>query len=297
MKFLVQIILLTLCWLPGVQGATQHIDSNKWQFSLSAGQGLLTTPLAGRADLKGNLLPTVSYYGERFYLENSYVGYSLLEQENWYIDLVGSLNEDGMFFELDGTNKFGWWDALGFHRTSFIGDQPGLEVQPSRGSFGTFPANDEPIASNSYQDIKRNLSYMGGISLNWLTNFFDIRLSALKDVSGVHHGQEHHLTIRKNYQFEQWSWQFRAGLTYKDQKLNNYYYNLRPEEVNQMQPQFKLSGTWHYFYGITLSYQLTPEWALLAYWQRNVLDDALLQSRLLARDSYYGRFVGVRYSF
>ncbi|WP_337879473.1 MipA/OmpV family protein [Rheinheimera sp.] len=296
MKFLIQFFILSLCSFSMARGETQSVDNHQWQFSLSAGRGALTTPLANRADLKGSLLPAVSYYGERFFFENSYVGYSLLERENWYIDLVGSLNEDGMFFELDGVNEFGWWDAIGFQRTSFTGDLPVEAQEPSGGSLGTLPGTEQ-LPAHSYLDIGRHLSYMGGVSLNWLSDYADLRLSLLKDISGIHHGQERHLTLRKSYQIGAWSWQWRAGLTHKDQKLNNYYYNLRPYELNQTPSGFRLQDSWHYFYGMTLSYQLTPEWAMLAYWQKNVLDDELLRSPLVKRGYYYGRFIGVRYSF
>lgn len=269
--------------------------AGQWQISLSAGLGKVTTPLARRDDLAGNLLPAISYYGERFYLENSFIGYSLVEQEHWYLDLAGSINDDGYFFTMDGVNNFGWWDALGIQNvidrnfeTGGI-ESGGIEQGGREGGIGYPPG--------SYQDIERHLSYMAGLSFNWLTDYADVRLALLKDISGVHHGQEQHLTVRKRYQYQQWSWQWQLGLSHKDQQLLNYYYNLRPHELNLTDSWFRLKGSWQYFYGLSVTYQLHPQWALQAFWQKNQLDPDMLLSPLLEYDHYYGRFIGVRYSF
>ena len=104
-------------WLTFFISPAQAEAVDGWQFSLAAGHGKISTVLSGRRPISGNFIPGVSYYGERFYLENTHLGYSLVENDYGYIDLVGELNDDGMFFELDGVNKFGWWDAIGIGRT------------------------------------------------------------------------------------------------------------------------------------------------------------------------------------
>lgn len=279
MKLFLTFVLVMALYSSKLLAETTETEAGEWSFALSVGAGKVTTPLSNRDDLQGSVLPAVSYYGERFFIENSFIGYTLFEEQNWYLDLTGSLNDDGFFFELDGINQFGWWDALGMDGGYQSGDGADPERQPT------------------YQDIERHLSYMAGLSITWLTDIAEIRLSSLTDISGVHHGQEQHLSFRKSYSWQQWQFRWHLGALYKSKKITNYYYNLRPQELGNNSSWFGLSGGLNYFYGLTLSYQLDPQWAIQAFWQKNQLDRDLLRSPLLRSDHYYSRFIGVRYSF
>lgn len=252
----------------------------RWQFALSAGDGSISNPLANRPDIQGTLMPLISYYGERFYFENSFIGYSLIEREHWYLDVVGALNEDGMYFNLDGVNQFGWWDALGISG-GYVDLENGGSYQPP----------------GSYQDIHRHLSYLAGLSLHRIYPFADVRVSMLKDISGVHHGHEIHFNLRKSYAWQQWRLRWQVGLSQKDQRLNNYYYNIRPHEINHQRSWFELKQSLNFHYGFTLSYQLNKDWALQAHWQKQRFDRELENSPLVGDLQSISRFIGVRYSF
>lgn len=274
--------LLGIClWLVcgSCAADTAPTTDQGWQFSLAAGHGKISTPLSGRHALQGDVIPGVSYYGERFYLENTHLGYALLELDQVYVDLVGELNEDGMFFEFDGINQFGWWEALGINRT------------------GNIEHGTEPTIPGFYEDIKRRLSYMAGVSSNFTADGSTARLSYLQDISGVHDGSELRLTLRHDWQWQQLKLQLQAGLARKDQQLVNYYYNIRPYEINGVPSWFDLPSVWNYHVGATLVYQYDEHWALLAHWQHQQLDRDLLRSPLVRRADYQSRFVGVRYSF
>ena len=286
MKFFVHGLIVTSFWFSGnlvanTAAPVAKSETEQWEFALSLGTGKVTTPLTNRDDLQGSVLPVISYYGERFFIENSFVGYSLIEREHWYLDLVGGLNDDGFFFELDGVNQFGWWDALGIER-----------------GYNTLIEGEGPAyPPDSYQDIDRHLSYMAGASVSWLTDIAELRFTFLTDLSGVHHGQEQHISLRKSYDYQQWQFRWQLGALHKDQQINNYYYNLRPRELDQTESWFRLSDSWQYFYAFTLQYQFDANWAIQAFWQKNQLDEDLLLSPLLIKDHYYSRFIGVRYSF
>jgi len=271
MKPLLLYVVL-LCFSPLLM-ASQHAEQG-WSFALSAGKGAIQTPLSFRDDVEGNLLPSVSYYGERFYLENSFLGYSLLETEDFYLDVVGQLNDDGYFFVLDGINKFGWWDALGMTRF------------------------DGPVYSPGYFDpIKRHLSYMTGLSATWITSLMNIRSQWLKDISAGHHGAELHLALHRDFVWQSFTLRLNGGWIYKDADLHNYYYNVRQHELGNKPSDFYLSSGWSQHYGLTLSYSLNDEWALQWHWQKTNLPHSLDPSPLLRRLNYKTQFVGVRYQF
>ncbi len=245
-----------------------------WQFSLAAGHGKITTPLAGRRSISGHFIPGISYYGERFYLENTYLGYALIERESGYIDLVGELNDDGMFFELDGVDKFGWWDALGLK------------------------LSDNTLPGTHYEDIERNLSYMAGISANYIFADTTFRLTVLQDISGVHHGETQRLSMRRDFNvLQQLTLRLSAMAERKDQQLINYYYNLRPSELDNKPSWFTLPAVWNFGFGASLNYQLNQDWSLLAHWQHHQLDAIFQQNPLFKRRDYQSSFAGVRYIF
>ncbi|AOE50428.1 MipA/OmpV family protein [Kangiella sediminilitoris] len=85
-------------------------NSGEWNISLSLGYGQVESIISNVDDFDLYLLPNISYYGESFFLENTTMGYSLYEDEDFYLDIVGKLNEDGIYFNLD---DFGVFSALG----------------------------------------------------------------------------------------------------------------------------------------------------------------------------------------
>lgn len=275
MKYLVLLICSFAALLCSQTAQAQASRDEGWQWSLSAGHGKISTPLSGRHAIQGDFIPSVSYYGERFYLENTHLGYSLIEEEHLYIDLVGELNQDGMFYEFDGVNNFGWWEAIGISRTG--GEMP------------------SPVGE--YQDIERKLSYMAGVSSNFTANNSTVRISVLTDISGVHHGSEFRLDAKHDMNWGDWQLQINAGLARKNSNLINYYYNLRPWEIDNKPSWFVLNSAWNAHYGATLRYQFNEHWALLAHWQRELLDRDIQRSPLVLRNNYLSRFVGVRYDF
>ena len=83
----------------------------------------------------------------------------------------------------------------------------------------------------------------------------------------------------------------------KDQQLINYYYNLRPNELNNAPSWFHLPAVWNFAYGASVNYQLNQDWSLLAHWQHHQLDSDLELNPLFLRRDYQSNFVGVRYIF
>lgn len=278
-RFSISLLLL----LPLTGLAAGERTPGQWQFSLAAGSGQTETPLSNRQPVKGHVMPVVSYYGERFYLENSHLGYALLEQDQFYLDLAGELNRDGMFYRFDGVDKFGWWDALGIGGSIESGvENGGHPVQ--------YPAD-------WFQDIKRDLSYMGGLAATWLHDAGQLRLSFLQDISGVHGGQTIRLSAQRDWHWQALAIRLQLGIERNNKTLNTYYYNVRPQELNAVPSYFHTGASLNGYYGITVSYQFHPDWAVLAHWQQYHLDHALMASPLLARASYHSRFIGVRYNF
>ena len=66
--------------------------------SVSVGYGTRTNPVAGRDDIPLFVLPQVSYYGKRFFLESLEPGVTLYESDAHTFNLIASPGFDRVFF-------------------------------------------------------------------------------------------------------------------------------------------------------------------------------------------------------
>lgn len=268
-------ILLTslLFWLATAACAQTLADTGEWQLSLSAGYGETDNPIKGRDDLQMYVLPELSYYGERFYMENTHLGYALYEQEDFYVDLVGQFNEDGYFYVFDGSH------ALGLREI----------IMPDFGY-------SEPVADPG-PPVEKDLSYLAGISATWKIDDFALRLSSLIDVTAGHHGSEFHFSISRDLQFDKFRLRALAKVLRKSSATTNYYYNFSDGEIGENGQWYHLDASWQLQFRLVAAYSLTPKLDIIAQWQYNKLDDELAISPLLTANHYNSRFIGLRFRY
>lgn len=82
------------------------VPVGQWQFNLALGAGLRQNPLHHKSDTPLIVLPEVSYYGERFFLKNFELGFTLFEDPRHQFHLLLTPSTDQMYF-----NR---WDPLNF---------------------------------------------------------------------------------------------------------------------------------------------------------------------------------------
>ena len=92
-------LLLTPCLSSLKAEDMASIESGEWHLSFALGAGVFSNPLSQIDDSPIWTIPSVTYYGERFYLNNFNMGYAIFENENFAIDFEGRLNDDGIYFE------------------------------------------------------------------------------------------------------------------------------------------------------------------------------------------------------
>lgn len=266
-------ILITLLFLLA-QSTTQgaEISAPQWKLSLASGRGIIENPLAGRENGETPLLPSFSYYGKRFFFSNLTAGYSLVENERFYIDLIAQPNEDGLYFQLE---------------------KPGV----GPGSASIFiPLFQAPEVS----EIDRRVSLMAGPSGTLVTSLADLSFSWLHDISGVHHGNETHLSLDKQYPLLGGSLGFGIGAIHKDMDLINYYYHFREEEAGVFTNRYALAfppddvtdqyARLHFAYPLGNRLELR----LAARYNRFDLDGRL--PRFIEKPETLSWFAGIQYS-
>ena len=265
--------LMLLCALPLAVHAENAATPGEWQLSVSAGYGAIDNPVKGRDDIQMYLLPAISYYGERFYLENTHLGYALYERDKLYLDVVGQFNEDGYFYTFDGSRALGLQEII-VPDLGFV--DPDAEPSPK---------------------VDKDLSYLAGISLTWKPHGFTLRASALVDITAGHHGSEYHLSLSRDWHWHKLRIRLLGRAVRKSSATNNYYYNFSDTETAGTGRWFYHQGHWQLQWRLAAVYPLTDQLDIIGQWQYNQLDSALSVSPLLTATQYYSRFIGLRYRF
>ncbi|WP_295802414.1 MipA/OmpV family protein [uncultured Microbulbifer sp.] len=206
-------ILTTLFTLAlSVSAVAEQISAPQWKLSLAAGRGVLENPLADHPDAEVSVLPSFSYYGDRFFISNLTAGYTLLEQRHFYIDLVARPNEDGLYYKLGD-------DAI------------------ASGSLSSFMFQSAPLfprAAPEVSEVERDVSVVAGPSATLVTDYVDLSFSWLHDVTGVHNGSETHLSLDKQFPLFGGVIGGSIGAINKDADLVNYYYQFSLEEAGPL---------------------------------------------------------------
>ena len=141
-------------------------EIGKWQFGLSIGLGLRSNPLYNSNDIPLVLLPRVSYYGERFFLENLEAGWTLAETDAWMFNALVTPSYDGVFF-----NR---WDP-GNIFTDIVADSSAVEGSADNAGDDVNSGTENNAADSADNQTqidpdelsKRRFSYLGGLDISW----------------------------------------------------------------------------------------------------------------------------------
>lgn len=140
------------------------VEINRWQFGVSLGLGMRSNPLHQGEDMPLVFLPEVSYYGERFFLKNFELGFTLLENSRHQLNALVTPGYDQMYF-----NR---WDPFNFS------DGGGLAAAPFQSPFQYVPGGYDVNISNMSGDKH------GGGPTEYLPDSHPARLS-ISQVQGV----------------------------------------------------------------------------------------------------------------
>ena len=282
MKQQIRLLLLSVVLLSGTAFGNkandkhQHVQPSEWGVDIGIGYATISNPLNQRDDLHSVLLPQWYYYGERFYMETTDLGYTLFEDERLIFDLVGYVNQDGVLFNTDN-------NPVSYLEISKLVPNAGLPM--STGAI-------------DFPDIERRFSYMLGGQIMLMTHWLDGRFVWGKDVSAGHNGEEITLALEKRYGWQDWQVNWELGVIGKTQALNNYYYGLRAEEAARradVDVTDKLLKD--YYAKVAVAYRVSDNWSAVASWQYTRKAGALTISPLLEKRSYVAGFIGMNYHF
>jgi outer membrane protein len=218
------------------------------------------------SDIPLVVVPQISYYGKRFFLENFDLGVTLFENERHTLNLLASPGYDRVFFyRHDLQNVF----VSGAGGTVSLA-APLTDVED-------FPAEPFPVR-------RRRTTYLAGPE--WLFNYGPVigQLDALYEVTGEHDGYEVRAAVAAPIIQTHNSLVFSVGMTWKSAEIVRYYYGIEGlyEPGSSLSPFLKLG----------FSRPLSARWTFNAFVHYEHLGGAIADSPIIGEDGVTTGFVG-----
>lgn len=239
----------------------------KLEISASFGLGQRSNPVVGRSDIPLVVIPHISYYGKRFFLENLELGFTLHEGEMNTFNLIATPGYDRVFF--------------------YKNDLQNIFVAGGTVSSTTFaPVADR--AAEEYPVSPRHTTYLAGPE--WTFGYGEItgQLNALREVTGEHDGYEVRAAIAAPLALPLLSAKnslvASAGLTWKSSEVVHYYYGVDGfyEPGSATIPFIKLR----------YAYPLTERWTINAFVHYEQLPGSIANSPVISQDHVTTFFAG-----
>lgn len=240
----------------------------EWNISLSLGLGQRSNPVAGNSDIPLLLLPQISYYGKRFFLENLELGFTLHDSDANTLSLIAAPGYDRIFFYRNDLQNY------------FV----------SGGSFGLvsapqYNADNRGLGEREYPVRARHTTYLVGPE--WTFNYGRLvgQVDALYEVTGRHQGYEVRAALATALLQAEDSLTLSAGLTWKSAALVRYYYGIE----RLYQPGSALNP----FVKLAYSKPLSPRWAFNAFAHYEYLGAAIADSPIVSGHGVTTVFAGI----
>ncbi|MGZ9899114.1 MipA/OmpV family protein [Shewanella gaetbuli] len=255
----------------------------QWDISVALGYGQKSNPLQDYDDIPLYILPSIAYYGEKWFFDNGNIGYSLKEAETFSINISTSYSEDrAYFYDWDPSNLF-----LG--NTSANSDSILQMPMKSKGVI------DQPKVFNELES--RRFTLFGGVEGFYYLPWGFLKAAYGHDMFNVHNGDIAHFSWNYGYAINQWVFDFTLKTDWKSAKVIQYYYGVRQSENEYWSQQYKASSGWDSGVELTTRYIINQHWDALLALRYNMFSDAIKNSPLVNENNSKGYFIGMAYRF
>jgi outer membrane protein len=233
------------------------------QLSLSFGYGTRTNPVVGRDDIPLFVIPYVSYYGKRFFLESLEPGFTVYESDAHTFNLIATPGFDRVFF-----SKHDLQNVV----VPFAAGPPSLVAQ----------VEDQTISVGH-----PHTTYLAGPEWLFRHRNFIGQVSALYEVTGRHKGYEARAAVSAPLIQSKQSLAINAGLTWKSAASVDYYYGV-PDV-------YRADAALNPFIKLSYALPLSERWTLTAFVHYEYLDDAIVDSPIVTDREVVTAFAGFNF--
>jgi outer membrane protein len=264
--------------------AADCVAVGHWNFSLSLGAGVRTNPVVHGADIPLVVIPQVSYYGKRVFLDNLDLGVTLAEGSSSTLNLIASPGYDRVFFyRSDLQNLFvGGLPA-------FSAAVPGGASSTQRGTTLYTTVGQTSPAEVQFPSRARHVTYLAGPE--WTFDYHRItgQLDLLHEITGRNHGDEIRAALGIPLTQSRNALTFSLGLTWKSAAIVNYYYGA---------PNIYDAGpALNPFVKLGYARALTGKWRLTALLHYERLGSSIADSPIVSARYVATVFAGTTYQF
>jgi len=194
---------------------------------------------------------------------------------------------------------------------SFIGEK--LFVTGPRAGYNLF--KNQPLsvnvfaeykfASDAFEDEKylegmkkRRDTVMSGVDASLrFKSVWRLESNMATDILDRHNGQEANLTLSRLFRFEKFSLTPGAGLVWRSDDYNQYYYGVREEEATPDRPAYEPGSSLDWLMKISTRYALDDDWSILGIARVEFLSDDIQDSPIINKETVTSAFLGLNYAF
>jgi outer membrane protein len=252
-----------------------------WTIGLGVGYGRRSNPVASASDINLIVIPELSYYGRRVFLDNLDAGVLLYEGSLITLNLLATPGYDSVFFDKRDPQNFFITDAAGIAG-------PVLATSSAPGGTQSSTTSAAPVSSEQILERERKMTYLVGPE--WQLNYGDIvgQLTLLYEATGRHHGSEARAAIAAPVWRTYGTLTAAAGATWKSHELVTYYYG---------EPGlYDASAALNPFVKLSYSLPLAKRWSLNAVAHHEWLDSSITHSPIVNDSTVLTWFAGIAYS-
>jgi outer membrane protein len=244
------------------------VEVGDLEVSVSLGYGTRTNPVLGRDDIPLFVVPQISYYGKRFFLESLEPGVTLYESDAHTFNLIASPGFDRVFFS----------------RSDLQNVVVPFAAAPPPGFGGAVVEQDEEVA---FPVGRRRTTYLAGPEWMFRHDNFIGQVSALYEVTGRHKGYEVRAAVSAPLVQSEQSLVVNAGLTFKSAATVDYYYGV---------PNlYKPDGAFSPFIKFNYALPLSDRWTFTAFVHYEYLDGAIVDSPIVTDREVVTAFAGLKF--
>jgi MipA family protein len=241
----------------------------QFEISVSLGVGQRSNPVAGKSDIPLIVIPHISYYGKRFFVENLELGYTLHDGDTNTFSLIAAPGYDRVFFYRNDLQNI------------FIA---GGTATPADGVV-KFPIPPTPDEGRDIRVEPRRTTYLAGPE--WTFDYGRItgQLNALREITGRHDGYEVRGAIATPLIQSKSSLVASAGFTWKSREVVGYYYG-----VDDL---YDPGAAFSPFIKLRYSRPLSERWAFNAFAHYEHLARSIAASPIVSENHVATVFAGV----
>ncbi len=246
-----QLIKVSISLLCAALAQPVIADEQGLEIGVALGYGQYGAVTYGNSDTPLAVLPRLSYYQDRFYVEDLNLGYNIWQHQHWAIDLTTKQSFDALLLRQHSLTD-------SFLRGLLISEVP-------------LPLPMGAELPNYLHPTKRQLSYLAGATLFYQQDNLQFSSGYHQDVSGVHHGFEWQTKATYIVNVANFAVATGAEIRYLSSNYSNYHFGVGPKDTTANIYEYSPDSAWLPTLKIEASYQLAEDVRLIGNWRREWL--------------------------